>query len=89
MADRCTVQLAYAIGVADPVSLYVNTFDHAAADETAVEAAIRVLEDSPFFNAGNGAVFNAAGKHELDASIMDGSNLACGVLLLTRRKSCL
>lgn len=38
----------------------------------AVIAAINVLEDSPLFNAGKGAVYNAEGKHELDASIMDG-----------------
>ncbi len=39
----------------------------------AVEAAIRVLEDSPHFNAGRGAVFTHEGRNELDASIMDGS----------------
>lgn len=38
----------------------------------AVEAAIHVLEDSPLFNAGKGAVFTHDGKNELDASIMDG-----------------
>ena len=38
----------------------------------AIMAAINVLEDSPLFNAGKGAVYNAEGKHELDASIMDG-----------------
>ncbi|MGI9517000.1 MAG: isoaspartyl peptidase/L-asparaginase family protein [Pirellulaceae bacterium] len=46
----------------------------------AVEAVIRFLEDDPHFNAGKGAVFNAEGEHELDASIMDGSNLACGAI---------
>ncbi|MBI2824433.1 MAG: isoaspartyl peptidase/L-asparaginase [Planctomycetia bacterium] len=38
----------------------------------AVEQTIRLLEDDPLFNAGRGAVFNAAGGHELDATIMDG-----------------
>jgi L-asparaginase / beta-aspartyl-peptidase len=46
----------------------------------AVEASIRVLEDHPAFNAGRGAVFNADGKIELDASIMDGSNLMAGAI---------
>ena len=41
----------------------------------AVEATIRVLEDSELFNAGKGAVFTSEGKNELDASIMDGSTL--------------
>jgi len=44
----------------------------------AVEQVIRYLEDDPLFNAGRGAVFNAAGQHELDASIMDGKTLGCG-----------
>ncbi len=46
----------------------------------AVENVILILENDPQFNAGKGAVFNAAGSHELDASIMDGSNLACGAV---------
>ena len=44
----------------------------------AVEATIRVMEDNPLFNAGKGAVFTHEGKNELDAAIMDGSNLAAG-----------
>lgn len=44
----------------------------------AVEQVIQFLEDDPLFNAGRGAVFNAAGQHELDASIMDGKTLGCG-----------
>ena len=46
----------------------------------AVTTAVTMLEDSPFFNAGKGAVFNAQGKHELDAAIMDGSNLRAGAV---------
>jgi beta-aspartyl-peptidase (threonine type) len=47
---------------------------------TAVAVAIRVMEDSPLFNAGNGAVFNAGGKHEMDASIMEGKGLHAGAV---------
>ncbi|MBW3628127.1 MAG: isoaspartyl peptidase/L-asparaginase [Gemmatimonadetes bacterium] len=50
----------------------------------AVQAAIRVLEDSPLFNAGKGAVFTAAGKNELDASIMDGRNRMAGAVASLR-----
>jgi beta-aspartyl-peptidase (threonine type) len=46
----------------------------------AVGAAIEVLEDSPFFNAGKGAVFNAEGGHELDASIMEGHTRRAGAV---------
>ena len=46
----------------------------------AVIASITVLEDSPLFNAGKGAVFTYSGKNELDASIMDGSNLKAGAV---------
>ena len=46
----------------------------------AVEHVIQFLEDDPQFNAGVGAVFNDVGSHELDASIMDGENLACGAV---------
>ncbi len=44
----------------------------------AVEATIRVMEDSPLFNAGKGAVFTHEGKNEMDAAIMDGSILKAG-----------
>jgi beta-aspartyl-peptidase (threonine type) len=44
----------------------------------AVEKTINFLEDNPLFNAGKGAVFTHEGKNELDAAIMDGSNLAAG-----------
>jgi beta-aspartyl-peptidase (threonine type) len=50
----------------------------------AVEKVIRYLEDDPLFNAGRGAVFNAAGGHELDASIMDGRTLGCGGVAAVR-----
>lgn len=51
----------------------------------AVVAAIVILEDSPLFNAGKGAVFTADGTNELDSSIMDGSNLAAGAVAGVKR----
>jgi beta-aspartyl-peptidase (threonine type) len=46
----------------------------------AVTRAVTLLEDSPHFNAGRGAVFNAEGKNELDASIMEGAGLNAGAV---------
>jgi beta-aspartyl-peptidase (threonine type) len=46
----------------------------------AVEAAVRVMEDSPLFNAGKGAVFTHEGINELDAAIMNGKTLAAGAI---------
>jgi L-asparaginase / beta-aspartyl-peptidase len=46
----------------------------------AIEAAIKILEDSPLFNAGKGAVFTNDGKNELDASVMDGKTLNAGAV---------
>ncbi len=51
----------------------------AAALEVVVEA-VRLLEECELFNAGRGAVYTAAGTHELDASVMDGSNLQAGAV---------
>lgn len=46
----------------------------------AIEAAIVIMEDSPYFNAGKGAVFTRDGKNELDSSIMDGATLNAGAV---------
>jgi beta-aspartyl-peptidase (threonine type) len=46
----------------------------------AVTAAIVVMEESPLFNAGKGAVYNARGGHELDASIMEGHTRRAGAV---------
>ena len=51
----------------------------------AVESCIRVLEDSPLFNAGKGAVFTNAGTNEMDASIMDGSKIDAGAVAGVKR----
>lgn len=51
----------------------------------AVEATIRILEDSPLFNAGKGAVFTAEGTNELDTSIMDGKTRNAGAAAGVKR----
>ncbi len=50
----------------------------------AVTRTVQLLEDSPDFNAGKGAVFNADGKNELDASIMEGNKLEAGAVAAVR-----
>ena len=51
----------------------------------AVVVAINVMEDSPLFNAGKGAVYTYDGSHELDASIMDGKTRAAGAVAGVKR----
>ncbi|MDQ6609919.1 MAG: isoaspartyl peptidase/L-asparaginase, partial [Bacteroidota bacterium] len=46
----------------------------------AVEAALKILEDSPLFNAGRGSVFNNAEVIELDAAVMDGNTMKAGAI---------
>ncbi len=50
----------------------------------AVEAAVRLLEDDPTYNAGTGACLTATGEVELDASIMDGETLRCGAVAVVK-----
>jgi beta-aspartyl-peptidase (threonine type) len=46
----------------------------------AVMVAVQLMEECPLFNSGKGAVFSAAGKNELDASIMDGKTMKAGAV---------
>lgn len=50
-----------------------------------MEAAVRVMEDNPLFNAAKGAVFDAEGKNQLDAAIMDGATLKAGAVAAVTR----
>ena len=65
---EAALRIGYAVLVAGGTSL------------DAVEEAIVILEDSPLFNAGKGAVFASNGTNELDASIMDGNTLQAGAV---------
>ncbi|MEN8138305.1 MAG: isoaspartyl peptidase/L-asparaginase [Bacteroidota bacterium] len=55
-----------------------NVLKEGGSSVNAVSAAIIVMENSPLFNAGKGAVFTNKGKNELDCSIMDGKTLNAG-----------
>ncbi len=65
-----------------------DILDQGGSSLDAVEKVINILEDSPLFNAGKGAVFTHEGKNEMDASIMSGNGLKAGaVTLLTNIKN--
>jgi len=51
----------------------------------AVQRAVNVMEDSPLFNAGKGAVFTHDGRNEQDACIMDGATRDAGAVAIVRR----
>jgi beta-aspartyl-peptidase (threonine type) len=74
MADALSDQLNEALDKG------ISMLEAGGASLDAVEAVIRIMEDSPLFNAGKGAVFTHDGKNELDASIMDGSTLKAGAV---------
>jgi L-asparaginase / beta-aspartyl-peptidase len=57
-----------------------NVLENNGSSLDAVNAAINIMEDSPLFNAGKGAVLTIKGKAELDASIMDGKTLNAGAV---------
>jgi L-asparaginase / beta-aspartyl-peptidase len=62
-----------------------QVLEHGGAALDAVEAAVRVLEDAPIFDAGVGSVLNRDGDVELDAAIMDGPSLRSGAVAAVRR----
>ena len=71
---------AYRAALAKVVEAGAAVLDRGGSSLDAVEAAIRVLEDDPLFNASRGAVFDAEGKTELDAAIMDGATMHAGAV---------
>jgi beta-aspartyl-peptidase (threonine type) len=73
-------EAAYRADLQTALQKAADTLDKGGSALDAVQAAIEFMEDDPLFNAGRGAVFTAAGKNELDAAIMDGSNLKAGAV---------
>lgn len=81
-------EAAYRAGLAASLSAGFAVLEGGGTSLDAVTAAIVRLEDDPLFNAGRGAVFTFDGRHELDASIMDGRTLQAGAVCgLTRIKN--
>lgn len=74
------VRQAYAEKLSEALNAGGSILQQGGASLDAVEAAVRILEDCPLFNAGKGAVFSAAGVNEMDASIMDGQTGKAGAV---------
>lgn len=74
------VEHAYRTTLAEALAAGYSVLEHGGAAVDATIAAVRVLEDSPLFNAGHGAVMTAEGLCELDAAIMDGNGLRAGAI---------
>lgn len=70
----------YRAGVENALRAGWEVLQHGGSALDASEAAVRVFEDDPLFNAGKGSVFNAAGVNEMDAAIMDGRTLRAGTV---------
>jgi beta-aspartyl-peptidase (threonine type) len=81
-------EAAYRAGITRATMAAAKVLDANGPAVDAVEAALKVMEDDPHFNAGKGAVFTAAGRNELDAAIMDGKTLSAGAVAgVTRTKN--
>ncbi len=71
---------AYTEALTEALQAGYNQIKEGKSSLDAVQAAINVMENSPLFNAGKGAVFTHDGKNEMDASIMEGKTLKAGAV---------
>ena len=71
---------AYRSILAKAITVGHTILKNGGTSQEAVEKTIRVMEDSPLFNAGKGAVLTAQGKASLDASFMEGKTLNAGAI---------
>lgn len=75
-----SMELAYKTVLENSVQKGYRILKNGGSSLDAVEASIKILEDSPLFNAGKGAVFTNDGRNELDASIMEGKTQNAGAV---------
>lgn len=75
---------AYNLALKEALSAGENILQAGGTAIDAVTASVMSLEDCPLFNAGKGAVYTNEGKHEMDASIMNGINLEAGAVAMLR-----
>jgi len=74
------LELAYTEGLSEALDAGFAVLKEGGSAVNAIKAAIVLLEDNLLFNAGRGSVFTKKGIQEMDAAIMDGSNLAAGAV---------
>ncbi len=79
------VETEYRAGIKEALVAGAEILQKGGTSVDAVEAAIKVLEDNPLFNAGRGAVFAADGTNQLDAAIMDGKSMQAGAVADVQR----
>jgi len=75
----------YRAGIKEALDAAAAVLDKGGTSLDGVEAAIKLLEDNPLFNAGRGAVFAADGTNQLDAAIMDGATMRAGAVADVQR----
>ncbi|MDP3581501.1 MAG: isoaspartyl peptidase/L-asparaginase [Ignavibacteria bacterium] len=73
-------EAAYTEKLHEALSTGYKILDSGGTSLDAVNAVINIMEDSPLFNAGKGAVLTEKGEAELDASLMEGKTLAAGAV---------
>ncbi|MDZ7604852.1 MAG: isoaspartyl peptidase/L-asparaginase [Cyclobacteriaceae bacterium] len=75
-----SLEIQYRNVMTKALNLGYDILNRGGSSQDAVKAVINIMEDSPLFNAGKGAVFTNAGTNELDAAVMDGATLKAGAV---------
>lgn len=75
-----SLEAAYKAKLTEAISVGYEILKNGGTSLEAVTNTINIMEDSPLFNSGKGAVFTHEGRNELDASIMDGKTLKAGAV---------
>jgi len=83
-AEGLAQEAAYRAELQKALQAGANVLRTGGSSTDAVVAAVRVMEDSPLFNAGKGAVYNHDEQHELDAAVMEGSLRRAGAVSAVR-----
>lgn len=73
-------QEAYSDKLKEALNAGYTVLENGGISLDAIQAAINIMEDSPLFNAGKGAVYNSNGNQEMDAAIMNGKTLNSGAI---------